>query len=247
MYQDKKKKIIHISIISGIIAILIFSCIIAIIFYEIEGEKKMPFNISKVSIVSSVEGIDKQVEGYINSKDINQNNDVYIYIEKNENYKETEVIDSVVINNFVVNKITQKGEYAIYKPTETDIDIFKNSDENKTKEIKYTGDLKSDIKNMKISNQGGIIVFRYANLNVSEYLSNELKELTNLELLNLTNVNEEDLKASISFDLTINLASNASFKTTINIEVPISGIVKSGKSSEENVNIDDIKFKRVEN
>lgn len=246
MYQNKKKKIIHISILVAIIIILIFSFVIAMIFYEIDGEKKLPFNISKVSIISSVEGIDKQVEGYNNAKDINQNNDIYVYIQKNENYKETEVIDSIVLNNFKVNKVTTKGEYAIYKPTGRDIDIFNDSDENKVEELVFTGDMQSDLKNMKISNQGGIIVFRYANLKVSEYLSNELQDLTNLDLLKLTNVKEDDLKAEISFDLTINLASDTSFKTTISLNVPISGIVEEGLTKQENVDIGDIKFKRVE-
>jgi hypothetical protein len=246
MYQNKKKKIIHIGILVAIIAILIFSCVMAMIFYEIEGEKKMPFNISKISVVSSVEGVDKKVEGYINSKDINQNNDIYIYIEKNENYKDTEVIDSIVINNFKINKVTANGEYAIYKPTGSDVDIFEDLEENKVNEIIYTGDLQSDIKNMKISNQGGIIALRYTNLNVSEYLSNDLNELTNLDLLSLTNVDEEDLKASITFDLTINLASDTSFTTTIMVDVPISGIVETGLTTEESVNIENIVFKRVE-
>jgi hypothetical protein len=246
MYQNKKKKLIHISILVVIIVILIFCFGMAMLFYEMEGEKKMPFNISKITVISSVEGIDKQVEGYTNSKDINQNNDIYIYIEKNENYKETEVIESVILNNFKINKITSNGEYSIYKPTGSDVDIFKDIDDNKTTEIVFSGDMQSDLKNMKISNQGGIIVFRYANLNVSEYLSNDLQELTNLDLLKLTNVNEEDLKAEITFDLTINLESNTSFKTTLTVNVPINGIVESGETHEENVINNDIIFKRVE-
>jgi hypothetical protein len=65
-------------------------------------------------------------------------------------------------------------------------------------------------------------------------------------LLSLTNVDEEDLKASITFDLTINLASDTSFNTTIKVDVPISGIVETGLTTEESVNIENIVFKRVE-
>lgn len=246
MYQEKKKKIIHMSIVATIVSVLMFSFVIAMIFYEIEGEKKMPFNISKISVISTVEGIEKQVEGYLNSKDINQNNDIYIYIEKNDEYKETEVIKSIVLNNFHINKITEKGEFAIYKPTENGLDIFKNIDENKSDELVFNGAMQSDLKNMKISNQGGIIVFRYANLKVSEYLSSELQELTNLDLLKLTNVNEDNLKAEISFDFIINIESGDSFKSTLTINVPVSGIVENGKTFEEKFDFNDIKFKRVE-
>lgn len=245
MYQNKKKKAIHISIIVSIIVILIFSFLIAMIFYEVEGEKKLPFNISKVSVVSSIEGIDKQVEGYSNAKDVNQNNDIYIYIAKNENYKETEVIKNIVLDNFTVNK--QNGQYGIYELKGTAEDMLKTKEENKTNKITFTGVLEPNLNDMQISNQGGIIVFRYSNLKVSEFLSNEIQELTNEDLLKLTNVNEEDLKATISFDLTINLESNTSFRTTLIVDVPISGIVNEGKTKEENVDLGEIKFKRVEN
>lgn len=246
MFQNKRKKIIHISILITIIVILIFSFVIAMVFYNIEGEKKLPFNVSKISIVSSVEGIDKDIEGYSNAKDINQNNDIYIYIEKNENYNETEVIKDITIDNFNINSVYSSENYAIYKPSQTAVDMFENVDENKVDTLTFNGELQSNLKNMQISNQGGIIVFRYANLNVSEYLSNENIELTNKDLLRLTNVDENNLKASITFDLTINLESDVSFKTTITVDVPISGIVEQGETHEENVDIGEIKFKRVQ-
>ena len=40
--------------------------------------------------------------------------------------------------------------------------MFKNTNENETEEIVYTGEMESNIKQQKISNQGGIIAFRYA-------------------------------------------------------------------------------------
>ena len=39
--------------------------------------------------------------------------------------------------------------------------------------IEYKGTLESNLKNLEIANQGGIVVFRYANDKVAEYTSND--------------------------------------------------------------------------
>ena len=47
--------------------------------YDENGEKNLPFNISKISIISTSEGIDKTSETENKwAFDINQNNDIYI-------------------------------------------------------------------------------------------------------------------------------------------------------------------------
>ena len=59
----------------------------------------MPFKLSKISLISSQEGIDKQATDTKWAFDVSQNNDVYIYIEKNNSYSKTEAIKSVKIEN----------------------------------------------------------------------------------------------------------------------------------------------------
>ena len=51
---------------------------------------------------------------------------------------------------------------------------------------------------LKISNQGGIIAFRYSNDTISEYVSND-EEINHSELLKKSNITEEDLNAKLNF------------------------------------------------
>ena len=61
--------------------------------------------------------------------------------------------------------------------------IFKNTDENKVDKIEYLGSMQSNIKDLKIANQGGLVVFRYAISNVGTYISNEDIEINHSELI----------------------------------------------------------------
>ena len=71
--------------------------------YNEKGEINMPFNLTKISIISTSEGIDKVSEGNKWAFDINQNNDIYLYISKNENYSKSDSIKSIVLDNFNVD------------------------------------------------------------------------------------------------------------------------------------------------
>ena len=80
------KKYFHICVIISIIAVILFILGMVILRYNVEGETNMPFELKKVIIISSQEGIDKENSEYRWAYNLNQNNDVYIYLEKNENY-----------------------------------------------------------------------------------------------------------------------------------------------------------------
>ena len=84
------KKYFHISMLIVILTIIVFSVGLLILKYNVEGETNMPFNLTKISVISSVEGIDKDSGENKWAFDIYQNNDIYIYIDKNEKYKQTE-------------------------------------------------------------------------------------------------------------------------------------------------------------
>ena len=49
--------------------------------------------------------------------------------------------------------------------------MFNNTQEFEINELTYEGNLESNIKQSKISNQGGLIVFRCANNKISKYSS----------------------------------------------------------------------------
>ena len=67
------------------------------------------------------------------------------------------------------------------------------------------------------------------------------------ELLKKVNINNDDLKTNINFDLTINLDSNKSYKTTLSLETPKGNVVEKGEVHQQITEMDDIVFKRIEN
>lgn len=247
MEQSIGKKIFHICMIIGMIAVLLIGVGVLVLLYQVEGETNLPFQISKIAIISSVNGKDNQDEANTWNLTVNQNNDIYLYIDKNKDYNKTEIIDNIVINNISINKQVQKGEAHVYKPAETDSELFKNSEENIVQELTYTGDMESNIKNLKIANQGGLVVMRFANDNIATYVSSEGEQVDHSKLLQLTNTNMEELKANVTFDLSINLKSGKSFKANVALDIPIEGVIENGTASKEITETNNIIFKRIEN
>ena len=81
MLKNNSKKIIHMCVIIVILTIIIFTALMLILRYDVKGETNMPFNISKISIISISDGQDTD-ESTIN-KQVCQDNDIYIYIKSN--------------------------------------------------------------------------------------------------------------------------------------------------------------------
>ena len=245
------RKSFHVCMIIIIIAIILFVVGILVLRYQVEGETNMPFDITKVILISSSEGIDKSDNTAGTwAFDINQNNDIYIYIEKNSNYKEEAVIQSILIDQIKVEKQKEIGSTHFYRPNIDEAGgTFSNTAENEIQSIEYQGSLESDIKNLKIGNQGGIVVFRCANNNVAEYVSDvsTSSEITSNQLLKNANVNEEDLKSKITFDLTIRTEDGKEYKTTLSYDIPVEGIVENGTTSREITDFSDVIFKRTKN
>ena len=104
--------------------------------------------------------------------------------------------------------------------------------------------MESNLKNLTISNQGGIIAFRISNDNIVRYNSNE-EEINHLELLKKAEVKQEDLNAKITFDLTIKIAEGNKYKTTINLDLPVEDVIEQGTTSKEITDLKDFIFKRV--
>ena len=247
MYRNINKKILHVIIV--IIIIFVILCIggIFVLRYQVEGETNVPFNITKISIIESVEGIEK--ENAENKWDlaVNENNDIYIYIEKNSGYKKTEIIESVEVKNININKNNEKGEKKLYKPVLTEKKMFTNSTENEIDEITYEGELESNIKEQKISNQGGIVAFRYSLNNISQYVSQDAEEIDHSQLLKLTNITQEDLQTTLTFDIVINLTSGKKYQAPISIEIPTDEIIEKGTVGIDKTDLNNIIFKRIEN
>ena len=238
-------KALNVSIIVLIIVAIIFTAIMLILRYDEKGEENMPFDIKKISIISSINGQDIEDSKHLWNKSVGQDNDIYIYIEKNKDYNRTEAIKKIVINNFKINKSPTKGKISFFQPSNNEKEFFENIDKFRTDAMVFTGAQSSNLKELKISNQGGIVAFRVAIQNLGSYVSNE-KILDYKDLLKKTNIDEEDIKANISFDVTMELSENIKYRTSISIDIPAEKIVENGKSSKE-INGKDFVSKRVEN
>ncbi len=241
-------KMFHLVVIIVIIVAILFFLGITILKYNVEGETNMPFVLSKISIISQSLGTDKTVEGMRWAFDVNETNDIYLYIDKNEGNNQEELIKSVKIDSMNVNTAPTVGQTNFYKPDVTDVNLFfKDSAENVINSLEYAGDVESDIKNLKISNQGGIVAFRYSINNVAEYTSNDDEQIEHKDLLNKAGVDYNNLKSNISFDLTINLESGKVFKSNINLDLPLDNVVQEGVVSKEITDVEQFIFKRIQN
>ena len=246
--QGLSKKVIHICIIFVLIISILFTAIMLILKYDENGETNMPFEVSKISIISTVDGQDVENPQAKWDLKVNQNNDIYIYIEKNEKYKKTETISLVRIENLKVEKNSELGEIRFYRQCKDEKQLYKNLDENIFDVLEYKGSKSSNSKELEISNQGGIIEFRCANNNIGKYISNEDTEINYEELLKKININEQDLNANIYFDLTIQLDSGKIFKAeSIKLTIPNSNLINNGKVGQEHDYTEKIIFKRIKN
>ena len=241
------KKAFHISMLIVIVAIILFVLGIIVLQYNIEGETNMPFVLNKIAVISSVEGTDKEAGSNRWAFDISQNNDINLYIEKNKNYDKQEAIKSILIDNIEIQRNSEKGKINFYRPNTTESGVyFKNVEENLVQTIEYKGAMKTDLKKLEISNQGGLIMFRVANDKVAEYISNE-DEINHNELLKKANITVEDLKSKLSMDITIKIESGKEYKANIELDLPIEGVIENGTSSQEITDTKNIIFKRIKN
>ncbi len=242
----KVKKVLHLCIIITIIVAIIFAALILVLRYNEQGETNMPFDITKVTIISTTDAQD--VEGGKDrwNKMVSQNNDIYIDIQKNEEYTKKSIIDKIIIKNITIDKKPKSGDITIYKPSNNNLSTFENKEEYQTSEIVVLGGQTTNIKSQQISNQGGRLAFRCANNNLGSYVSNQDEELKYDKLLEKIGMNNDDLRASISFDIEIDLMSGRVFETTMTVEIPANDIVAQGKTSTEMTDLH-LVFKRTEN
>lgn len=227
-----------------IVAVIFFILGIIVLRYHVEGETNMPFSLSKISVISSSEGVDKETTDTKWAFDVCQSNDVFLYIDKNNGYRKTEAIKSVIISNIQIDA-NEKEKIKIYKPDEQEEKfIFKNKEENSVQTIEFTGGLETNLKQLKIGNQGGIVAFRCSLDNLAEYKSNE-EEINHHELLKKAEVSKEDLKIELTFDLMITLEGGTQYKATIKLDFPVENVIEEGITSKEITEVKDFIFKRI--
>lgn len=243
------KKMFHLVMIIIIIAVILFFFGITVLRYSVEGEKNMPFVLTKISVISQVDGKEKEAVDSANrwAFDVLENNDIYLYIDKNDNYDKEETIKTVTVSDMQLTQAPKLGSSKFYRPDATTENVvFSNTDEYLCDSIQYVGDVNTDIKNTKISNQGGIVVFRYAVENIATYEGND-EEIQHNQLLSKAGTAIDDIKSVLEFDLSILLDSGKEFQTRISLELPIDDVVSQGVTSMEFTDVQKYVFKRVQN
>jgi len=242
---DKKKQMIKMCIAVSILAIIIIVVIAIMIKYEVEGDKNMPFNLSKIVVVSTAEGT--EIEGE-NKWDFNiyQNNDIYFYIDKNNKYNgKTHFINNVRIENIKITQSPELGKIEAYMPNSLDGRLYSYSKDYIVEEkLEYKGAVSSNPKMLEIGNQGGSVLIRFSNTNLGQYSSNEDKQIVHDgTLLQKINLNNEQIKFQVSFDFIITVG-NTSYKANIVLDLPTGNIIENGTSSIEKTDMSDVIFKR---
>lgn len=241
MKENLFKRCIFIAIIV-IILTVVFSIMIK---YDVEGEKELPFSISKILLVSTVNGNVVDDPENIWNIDISQINDIYMYIDKTIDDEET--IKEITIENFTVNQSPQKGDIKILRPTGELSNLYTYSEQNYLdSSITYQGGVIDDLKSLQIANNGGILSFRCALENLGKYVSNENQEIIyDGNLLKNLGIQVEELFFNLGFDVVITTSDNISYKGTLNLDMPINTIIEEGSSNIEITDFSDVVFKRI--
>jgi len=274
LITDSRKQKIKFSVIISIIAIIIFVALFIVVRYQVEGEKNMPFNLGKIIVISSAStspdtdvqdnNVDTEVggeaenaenveteanvqeeESYLWKEKVIQTNDVYIYLDKNEDFKEDEVIKNVRIENIQILKNVNLGKIQVYMPNSLDEELYKYTNDflvNST--LTYKGASVDNKKTLEIGNQGGCICLSFANVGVGVYKSNEDEVIEQgAFILEKMNVADEDLKFKVSFDLIIEV-SDKSYKGTVTLDLPAGDVVGKKESHVEITDFENVIFKR---
>ena len=245
MDTEKKKQIIKLCVAISIVVIILLLVGIAMIKYEVEGDKNMPFNLSKIVVVSGAEGGENQEEGAWNFN-VYQNNDIYFFIDKNNDYtgKDTS-IDKISIENVNIIEQPKQGEIKAYMPSSVGERLYNYSEEYIVEDkLEYRGAVKSNSQTLEIGKQGGNVLIRFCNTGIGRYSSKEDKEIVHDgTLLKKINLIEEDVKFKVSFDFVIEVSKHQ-YRANIVLELPCGDILEEGTSSIEKTDMSDIIFKR---
>lgn len=241
MKKNLLKKCLFIIFLSALLMVVIS----IMLKYDVEGEKVLPFSISKILLVSTVDGHVVDDPENIWNIDVTQVNDLYIYIDKT--LEDEQTINEIKIENFVVNKIHSKGRLKVLRPTGELSNLYTYSEQDYIfTELTYTGAAIDDLKSLEISNNGGVLAFRVALEELGTYISNEDEEITyDGKLLSNLGINLEEIQFNLSFDIIITTSDDVSYKGTINLDMPIESVIEEGSSNRELTDFSNIVFKRI--
>lgn len=242
-----QNKIIFISIFIAIFILILIFIAMNLLKYQVEGEKKLPFEIANMLIVSTADGIGKEDTENRWNLSILQNNDIYIDIKTKSSDKKNDSIKKIILENFVIINGPQEGEPKIYHPVNDKDLIYLYKDENLVLDkIEYNVAPTKNIKKLEIARNGGIISFSSCSYNIANYISNDENEIKyDATLLNKVGINEDEIKYEINFDIIVEMESSKKYKSSINLNLPLDNLLQKGTIQMEVQDFSNIIFKRV--
>lgn len=241
----KGKKIVHICVILGIIVLILIIAGIIMLRYQVEGETNLPFELTKMIVVSTAES--NEIEAAADTKwnfSVNQYNDIYLEIQKNDEYTKNTNIKNIIFENFVIEKNSGAENIKLYRAN-SEGKVVEDEAHLVGSSLTYKGEKETNLDELKISNQGSIILLRSVNQNVCEVRSNDEEIIHDGTLLAKGNANSEDLNYKLSFDVVIETSRDIKYKGTISIELPTGDVQTQGKTQLEKTDFSDVIFKRM--
>ena len=229
------------------IIIIAFGSVLAIMLkYENEGEKNMPFVLSEMVVISSVDETEKaeNPENYKRNIDIHQYNDIYLSFKKNSEFEESAFIENIMLENMKVE--TKEGNIiSFYMPNSVEGKRFSYEDNYLiNKSLTFKGAMQDNEKALEVGNQGGRILFRVANKNIAEYVSNEEEEIIyDGTLLKKLGLSSENINVNLSFDIVIE-TNISNYRGNIEINLPCGDILNQGVCNIDKTDFSDVAFKR---
>lgn len=247
--EENKKEAIKRAVAICILVLLIIVVGFIMIKYEIEGETNLPFELNKIMIISTADGIAKDEQNIA----ITQCNDLYLNIEKNQEYpSDGSMIEKVSIENIKIMSAPKKGKVVFYRPNNIEgLAYVYQEDFLLDGEIVYSGDSQTDLKNLTISNQGGMISFRSCIQDIGEIAINaedtekEVGYSNKGTLLQDAQITVADIRYNLGFDVVIELTDGKMYKGYVNITLPIEDVETKGVQGVEKVDLENVVFKRV--
>ena len=242
----EKNKIIKKCAFFAVLAIIILFVILIMLKYQVEGEKELPYKLSKILLVSTVDGKANEDSENLWNIDVTQTNDIFIYIDSDGITKET--IKEISLENFNLVKAPQKGSIQILRPTSDLDNLYSNSVQNYLNDkIVYQGAKLDDMKSLEVSNNGGVVGFRLALNELGKFISNDetVEVIYDGRLLSNLGVSLEEIKLTLNFDIIITTNENISYKGTLSLDMPTDEIIEKGASKIEVTDFSNIVFKRM--
>lgn len=248
MFKDRqRRRMMHLYIIRLILAIALCTVAFIIYKYHVEGETNLPFNVSKLVVVSTAQTDEIILDEEKYKASVLQKNDIYLIIEKNENYKKEDIIKKITLNNFTINKYTDVGTIKIYRPSMSEEKIYEYIEEYTIDNIEYIGAKETNTKEeiLQIANQGGIINFGITLEDLGNIVYEENENIvSDGTLVNRLGLMLQNIEFEISFDIIMELDSGNTFKTTMTLELPQEGLLQEGVSTIEDTDLN-LVFKRI--